>query len=174
MNDKSKTVAITISAIIETLLVNLLVIFFFYKLQPNQDVFLVLNPHPLLIFSLIMGLRYGFKIGTFSAFLSCLFYFDVHVEIFGNAELFFTQFKYYKQPLIFLWGGFILGAFKDNHRRKLRKANETIEFLTKENEHLEKDYNFLESIQKDLKGQIIKADESIISLYIVDPIVKTA
>ena len=165
MNDHENTVVITTTAILETLLINILVTFFFYNQQPNQEVYLVLNPHPLFIFSLIMGLRYGIRIGTFSAFISCLAYYDVYDQVFGNAELFFTQFKYYIHPLTFLWGGFIVGAFRDNHRRKQRKANETIELLRETNTHLERDYGYLESIQKDLKSQIIQADESIISLY---------
>ncbi len=165
MNRKESTIVEITTVLLEILLVNILINFFFYELQPNQADYLSLNPHPLFLFSLIMGLRYGIKGGVFSACISGLFYFDVYMQTHGNVELFFTYFKYYKNPLLFLWGGFILGAFRDNHRRKVRKANETIDFLTQENANLEKDYMYLDSIQKELKNQIIKSDESISSLY---------
>ncbi len=152
-------------ALIETLAVNLLIRVVFYYLQPNQDLFLVLNPHPLLVFSIIMGMRYGFIVGTISACISSLFYADVHFEVYGNLDAFFTQFRYFKQPLLFIWSGFVLGVFKDNYRRKIKQSQESIELLTKEYHDLERDYDSVKAIQRDLKNQIIQADESIISLY---------
>ncbi len=165
MKYKENTVVEITTAILETLLVNIVVNFFFFDQQPNQVVYFTLNPHPLLLFSLIMGLRYGIKMGLVAACISCLFYFDAYLQLHGDVKLFFTYFKYYKYPLLFLWSGFILGAFKDNHRRQVRKANETIAVLRKANDTLEKDYAYLERIEKELKNQIIKSDESIMSLY---------
>ena len=112
-----------------------------------------------------MGLRYGFIVGTIAACISSLFYANVHFEVYGNLEAFFTQFKYFKQPLLFIWSGFVLGVFKDNYRRKIKQSQESIELLTKEYHNLERDYDSVKAIQRDLKNQIIKADESIVSLY---------
>ena len=165
MNTKESKFIKSLYSILETILINYLVYFFFFKRQANQEVYLLLNPNPLLFLSLIMGLRYGIKLGTFSAFISCLFYLSVYGQINGSLELFFSYFKYYKYPLLFLWSGFILGAFKDNHIRQLKNANDNIEVLTRENNNLEIDFKNVEAIQKELKNQIIKSDESIASLY---------
>ena len=165
MNNDDSTVIKSIYSILETLLVNFLVYFFFYQRQANQEVYLFLNPHPLLFLSLFMGLRYGIKLGVISAVISCLVFIDVYAAIYGNFDLFLTYFRYFKNPLLFLWSAFILGAFKDNHERRINKLSNKIEELSLENKNLQIDFTILEKIQKELKNQIIKSDESIVSLY---------
>ncbi len=162
---KERRLGLVIIVIFETLLINGLIYFFFYVQQPNQNIYLELHPHPLLFLSLFIGLRYGIKLSLISALISSLFYIDVYIQLHGSLELFFRYFNNYKYPLLFLWGGVILGAFKDNHTRELKNADDEIKKLTKENYYLEKDFLSLETIYKDLKSQIIKSDETIVGLH---------
>lgn len=165
MINKKSALYNSILCIIETILINIIVYFFFFARQANQEVYLFLNPNPLLFLSLVMGLRYGMKLGSISAIISCAFYMNVFMKTNGDIKIFFNFFKYYKYPLLFLWSAFVLGAFSDNYKRKLKISKENIELVKKDNKYLEKDYKVLEKILNELKNQIIGSDESIISLY---------
>ncbi len=165
MKQNNETFYKIILCVAETIVYNWVVYYLFYKIQPNQEIYLYLNPHPLLFLAMFMGLRYGIKLSTLSSSISCIFFIYIFYLLKSDINLFFNFFKYYKYPLLFLWTSFIFGAFRDNHKRKLQLANDQIFDLTKKNKELEKDYKVIDKIQTELKKQIIGSDESIISLY---------
>ncbi len=165
MNNNEKATTKTILCIIETIIINFILFFFIFEKQANQEVYLFLNPNPLLFLSIIMGLRYGLKLGLISSIISCVFYFYAFFDLYNDFSLLYSSIEYYKYPLLFLWSSAILGAFKDNHIRTLNKLKNDFNILQLEKKDLEKDYLLLDKIEKELKNQIIKSDESIISLY---------
>lgn len=165
MNNSENTLYKIVVCILETIIFNLIIYIFFYSRVANQDIYLFLNPHPLLFLAMFMGLRYGMRLATISSCISCSFYIYVFYSLYYDLSLLINSFDYYKYPLLFLWVAFIFGAFKDNYSRKQKEANDEIELLTKENYALEKDFETLDKIQQELKKQIIGADDSIISLY---------
>lgn len=154
-----------LASIFETILFNVAIFYVFFILQPNQDIYFNLNPHPLFILSIVMGLRYGKKLGGISAGISVCFYIYIFLQINEDALLLVEHFKNYKYILLFLWSAVILGTFKDNYTIKLKKYTDEIELLKESYKQLEKDYLVTEKIQKELKKQIISSEESIISLY---------
>ncbi len=165
MNNNEKATTKTILCIIETIIINFILFFFIFEKQANQEIYLFLNPNPLLFLSIIMGLRYGLKLGIISSIISCVFYIYAFFNLYNDFTLLYSSIEYYKYPLLFLWSAAILGAFKDNHIRTLNKLKNDFYILQLEKNDLEKDYFLLDKIEKELKNQIIKSDESIISLY---------
>lgn len=154
-----------ISSIIETLVFNAIVYYFFYMMQANQELYINLNPHPLLFLCAFMGLRYGKKLGAIAALISCTFYIYIFVALGNEFSLLFEYFSNFKNPLIFLWMALILGTFRDNHYYKLTKVENENELLKEDYQKLEKDFRIIDKVQKELKIQIIDSHESIISLY---------
>lgn len=154
-----------LASIFETILFNVVIYYAFFILQSNQDVYLNLNPHPLFILSIIMGLRYGKKLGMISASISVCFFIYIFLQVNKDILLLVEYFKNYKYILLFLWSAVILGTFKDNYTTNLKKHTNEIELLKESYKQLEKDYLVTEKIQKELKKQIISSEESIISLY---------
>ncbi len=154
-----------LSSIFETILFNVIIYYAFFILQSNQDVYLTLNPHPLFILSIIMGLRYGKKLGMISACISVGFFIYVFAQLNENIFVLVEYFENYKYPLLFLWSALILGTFKDNYTNNLKNKTDEIQLLKESYEQLEKDYYVNEKVQKELKKQIIGSEESIISLY---------
>lgn len=165
LKQKRKNKYRTIISIVETLIINVIFYFIFYVHPINQEIYLSLNPHPILFLVMFMGLRYGIGLSLISAVISCVFYISVFVSVNGTMLHFFEYFDNYKYPLLYLWTGFIFGAFRDNHFIKMEKLDSRIKALESENKFLRKDYKLLEDIQKELKQQIIGSDQSIISLY---------
>ncbi len=155
----------TLISILETLIINIIVYLIFYSSQANQEVYLFLNPHPLLILTIIIALIYGMRRACISALISSIFYIAVFLKTNGDILIFLSYFKYYKYPLFFLWMAILIGAFKDNHDKELEKINEEIEIIKNDNILLENDVNLLNKIQSELKKQIISSNESIMSLY---------
>jgi hypothetical protein len=155
----------TLISILETLIINIIVYLIFYSSQANQEVYLFLNPHPLLILTIIIALIYGMRRACISALISSIFYIAVFLKTNGDILIFLSYFKYYKYPLFFLWMAILIGAFKDNHDKELEKINEEIEIIKNDNLLLENDVNLLNKIQNELKKQIISSNESIMSLY---------
>jgi len=152
-------------SIIETLITNIVIYFAFFVVQANQDVYLQINPHPLLLLSIIMGLRYGHYLGTISALISTLFFIRVFLVIHGDIYLILTEFSYYKYPLLFFWLALILGYFKDNKDTIIKSLTNEKNLLIKEYTKLSKSYKLNEKIKMELKKQIIVSDESILNLY---------
>lgn len=154
-----------ITSIIETIFINLIVYYFFFIMQANQEVYIELNPHPLIFFCSFMGLRYGKKIGLISALITSYVYINVFLSLGNELSQFFEYFYNFKNPLFFLWMSLILGTFRDNNFFKLEKANEKYNVLKDDYDKLKKDYYIIDKVQKELKHQIIGSNESIISLY---------
>lgn len=152
-------------SIIESLVINYIIYYFFFLKQSDQSIYLNLNPHPILFLCLIIGLRYGKLGGLFSAFISCSFFIYVFLSLNGELRFFLENINNYLYPLLFLWSAFVLGAFKDNHDRKIEQYNDEIEIIKEENKKLEKDFDIIEKVQKELKKQIVSSNESILSLY---------
>jgi hypothetical protein len=154
-----------ISSIIETLVINVIVYYFFYMMQANQELYINLNPHPLIFLCGFMGLRYGKKIGAVTSLITCVFYIYVFVALGNELSVFFEYFTNFKNPLIFLWMALILGTFRDNHYYKMEKAEAENDLLNEDYKKLENDFHIIDKVQKELKHQIIGSNESIISLY---------
>ncbi|SHH80981.1 GAF domain-containing protein [Clostridium grantii] len=152
-------------SVLETILFNVIVYYIFFILQSNQEVYLNLNPHPLFILSIVMGLRYGKKMGFVSACISVCFFVYVFLQINKDINLLVEYFNNYKYILLFLWSAVVLGTFKDNYTSNIKKQSDEINLLEESFAQLKKDYSVSEKIQKELKRQIISSEESIISLY---------
>jgi hypothetical protein len=154
-----------ISSIIETLVINAIVYYFFYIMQANQELYIALNPHPLLFLCGFMGLRYGKKLGAVTSLITCVVYIYVFVALGNELSEFFEYFSNFKNPLIFLWLALILGTFRDNYYYRLQKAEDENILLKEEYRKLDNDFHIIDKVQKELKHQIIGSNESIISLY---------
>lgn len=152
-------------SILETIVVNIVIYIAFFKTQPNQEVYLQLNPHPLLLLSIVMGMRYGNFLGVISATISSLFYLKVFLDVYGDITLFFLEFSNYKYILLFYWSAITLGFFRDNKEAVIVKLSNEKQLLIEEYKKLSKNYKLSEKIQKELKKQIIVSDESILNLY---------
>ena len=152
-------------SVLETIVFNVIVYYIFFVLQSNQEVYLNLNPHPLFILSIVMGLRYGKKMGFISACISVIFFVYVFLKINKDINLLVEYFNNYKYILLFLWSAVVLGTFKDNYTSNIKKQSDEINLLEESFAQLKKDYSVSEKIQKELKRQIISSEESIISLY---------
>ncbi len=152
-------------SIAETLLINALIYIVYYKIQPNQDVYLQLNPHPLLILCIIMAIRYGNYIGVLSATISSLFYIKVFVSIYGDITLIITDFDYYKYLLLFLIIAATLGFFKDNKDTIIENLSNDKKQLLREYKKVSRNYRESNKALSELKKQIIDSDESILNLY---------
>jgi hypothetical protein len=154
-----------IISIIETLVFNAIIYYFFFIMQANQEVYFNLNPHPLIFLCAFLGLRYGKKIGAITSLITCAIYISIFLSMGNELLYFFRYFTNFKNPLIFLWIALILGTFKDNHLYKIEKLEDEIFTLKEEYLKLEKDFQIIDKVQKELKNQIIGSNESIISLY---------
>lgn len=154
-----------ILSILETLVVNIVIYIFFFKTQSNQELYLQLNPHPLLILSIVMGMRYGNFLGVISATISSLFYLKVFIDVYGDITLLFADFSNYKYLLLFYWSAITLGFFRDSKEALIGKLTNEKLLLIEEYKKLSKNYKLSEKVQKELKKQIIVSDESILNLY---------
>lgn len=154
-----------IVSIIETIVINTIIYLMFYTMQPNQDIYLFLNPHPLLILCIVMALRYGNYLGMLSATISSLFFINVFVSVYGDITLIITDFDYYKYPLLFFVIAAILGFFKDNKDTIIENLTNDKKLLQKEYRGISKKYKENNKILTELKKQIIDSDESILNLY---------
>ncbi len=154
-----------IISIIETLFINAIVYYFFYVKQANQEVYINLNPHPLIFLCAFMGLRYGKNIGGLNSLITSVIYISIFVALGNELSEFFQYFSEFKNPLIFVWIAVILGIFRDNYFYKLHKAEFENTLLQEEYVKLENDFKIIDKVQKELKHQIIESSESIVSLY---------
>jgi len=155
----------TILCVIETFIVNIIVYYIFYKVNPNQDVYLYLNPHPLFILCIIIGLIYGNKLGLLTATICSGFYLTVFLNINKDISLLFIYFRNYKYLLLFFFSATILGTFKDNHKAYTQKMINEKLIMNKNYKNLEKSYNLSQKALEELKKQIINSEESILYLY---------
>lgn len=149
----------------ETVVVNIIVYYLFFILEPNQDTYLRLNPHPLLILSVFMGMRYGNYPGLVGAAISSMFYMDVFLKTGGGFLELFRYFANYKYILLFFWSALIFGTFKDNHDMAVARLNEEHKLLKKKNKQLKDSFELTKKVEEELKKQIIGSEESILHLY---------
>lgn len=149
----------------ETLVVNMVCYYIFFVWQSNQDVYLLLNPHPSFLLSLLVGARYGNVAGLISSLVSCLFYIYAHFEVNHNIGNVFTYFQYYKFLLMFIMGAVLTGYIKDKLDIRSELQKHEISLLTESYKHLKKNHHDLEKTQQELKKQIINSEESILHLY---------
>ncbi len=154
-----------IIGILETVLFNVVVYYLFYKFQHNQDVYLSLNPHPLFLLCLAMGMRYGNFLGIISATISSIFYMKVSWDIHQSVAVIFGYFENYKYFLLFFWSAVILGTFKDRYEANVRRLTDDSQLLKDDYKKLSKSYKISQKIQEELKKQIINSEESILNLY---------
>ncbi|MCK4261059.1 MAG: GAF domain-containing protein, partial [Halanaerobiales bacterium] len=159
--DKKKIIL----CVAETIIVNIIIYYFFFKIQPNQDVYLQLNPHPLFLLCIVMGLRYGNYLGLISAVISSAFYIKVFLEIYDDLILLLSYLTHYKYILLFFWAAMIFGVFKDNHKTNMEKISEENQLIKDNYNQLSKTYKLTRKIQEELKKQIINSEESILYLY---------
>lgn len=134
-------------------------------MQPNQETYFSLNPHPILFLCIFIGTRYGLKIALMSAFLSTLFYIKAFSDLHNSLALLLIYFENYKYILLFFWSAVIFGNLKDNQGSKIELLTGHIHILEKQYKDLEKSYNVSVRIQNEMKKQIINSDESILHLY---------
>lgn len=150
---------------VETLVVNIVVYYIFFIMEPNQDTYIKLNPHPLLLLSIFMGMRYGNYPALISATISSLFYMDAFLKLDGSFSELFRYFANYKYILLFFWSALIFGTFKDNHDTAVARLNEEHELLRKKNKQLKESFMLTKKVEEELKKQIIGSEESILHLY---------
>lgn len=138
---------------------------YFYILRAQPASLLQANPHPFLIITALMGLRYGNYMGMVAASLSTGAYVWVyHMEV-GHYLSLFQDISYYKFILAIYWAGIILGIFKDNYSALNEKLNNRIFQLERALEKLGRRHAASVAVNEDLKKQIIGAEFSILSLY---------
>jgi polysaccharide biosynthesis protein PelD len=159
---KKKEIFISIA---EILLFNLIVLYFFYYLPSNQDIYLNLNPHPLFLLCIAIGMRYGNYIGLIGAAICSIFYIYVFLQINKDIVLLVIYFRNYKYLLLFFWSALIFGLFRDNHKAKIKKLTDEKKLQHKQYKQLEKSYKVNEKILEELKKQIVGSEESILNLY---------
>lgn len=155
----------TILCVMETFIVNIIVYFIFYQINPNQDEYLYLNPHPLFILCIIIGLIYGNKLGLLTAAICSGFYLIVFLKINKDISLLFIYFRNYKYVLLFFFSAAILGNFRDSYKANIQKMINEKLIMSKNYKSLEKSYNLSQKALEELKKQIINSEESILYLY---------
>ncbi|AFS79506.1 hypothetical protein Curi_c25110 [Gottschalkia acidurici 9a] len=155
----------TIYCVSETILINVIIYFIFFTKQYNQDVYLSLNPHPLLLLCALMGLRYGNQLGLISAVISSIFYTYVFIQIHGDILTLFRYIDNCKYILLFFGSSMVFGSFKDNYDTRLEKALNENKLIKNRYKKLDESYKLTKKIQEELKKQIINSEESILNLY---------
>lgn len=151
--------------IVETIVFNVAMYVFFFLLQPNQDVYLQLNPHPLFLLCIAMGMRYGNYLGMVSATISSLFYTKVFLFLYNDLALLFSHFGNYKYILLFFWSAMVFGFFKDNYTATVEKLSMEKKLLEDNYNQLKKTNQLTQKLHRELKKQIIGSEESILHLY---------
>ncbi len=159
--DKKKTII----GIIETVLFNVIVYYLFYKFQHNQNVYLALNPHPLFLLCIAMGMRYGNYLGIISATISSMFYMKVSWDIHQSVAVIFGYFENYKYFLLFFWSAVIFGTIKNRYETNVQRLTDDNQLLKDDYKKLSKSYKISQKIQAELKKQVINSEESILNLY---------
>lgn len=143
----------------------LLITGYFYFIPVSPIGFLTASPHPLIIISAIIGLRYGNYMGIIGATVCSLYYGFVYQDQVGELVTLLGEIQYYKYILAIYWSAVILGIFKDNYEVVTQRLNNRIILLETGLERLGRKYEESLAVNNDLKKQIIGAEHSILSLY---------
>ncbi len=143
----------------------LAVIAYFYLVSQSPSNILTASPHPYIVLSAVIGLRYGNYIGIMGATLYSIYYSAVYAHQIGPFIEILGEIGYYKYILSIYWSAVILGIFKDNYDIVTLRLNNRILLLETGLERLGRRYEESLAVNKDLKKQIIGAEHSILSLY---------
>ena len=142
-----------------------IVVLFFYTLSLSPANLLSVSPHPFIIISAVVGLRYGNYMGIIAATVCTAYYCFVYQDQVGEILTLLGDLQYYKYILAIYWSAIILGIFKDNYEVVTQRLNNRIILLETGLERLGRKYEESLAVNKDLKKQIIGAEHSILSLY---------
>jgi hypothetical protein len=127
--------------------------------------FLHLNLHPLLILTAIMSYRYGVHRGIISATTASAVYLVYYLQLNKDFVVLFHDFQYFKFILMFYIVAFIIGRIKDNKVEIENNLNKEISLFKKNYKTLRVNNRKLIFINNRMKDEIIKSEDSIISLY---------
>jgi K+-sensing histidine kinase KdpD len=130
-----------------------------------EEGFLNMNLHPLFILTGIMAYRYGVHLGIISATIASLIYSIYYIQLGKDFVVFFYDFKYFKFILMFYIFAFILGRIRDNKVEMEKNLTQEISTFKKNYQILHENNKKLIYINNRMKDEIIKSEESIISLY---------
>ncbi|SHG94331.1 GAF domain-containing protein [Tepidibacter thalassicus] len=149
----------------ENILLNAIVFFIFFKINPVKENFINMNIHPLVIVVTAMALIYGNYLGIMSALIASVTFIYAYYLLGRDLYLFFIDYSYYKFLLMFFICAFVFGKFKDNCDFKVDNLKLKNEILRKNYEDLKEGYEKLRFIKEELRKQIVGAEYSIVSLY---------
>lgn len=151
--------------LLEVNVLSLLILFYFYTFSVSPAQLLQASPHPFIIISAIIGIRYGNYMGITAATFCAIYYALVFQNQVGPAVLILGEFQFYKYILAIYWAAIILGIFKDNYDAVTQRLNNRIILQEAGLERLGRKYEESIAVNNDLKKQIIGAEYSILSLY---------
>lgn len=151
--------------LLESALLNIIIYMFFYRLRSNPSDFFHLSPQPQIFLIIGFALFYGNLIGGVNTLITLFFYGFIFYDNFGSFKSFFLSHEFYKYPLIYLWLSAIIGTVVDNYSNTIRDLTHEKDLLVNNYNRLKHEYRLSNKALKELKNQIIDADESIISLY---------
>lgn len=151
--------------IIEITLINFIIYLVFFRLQPNPGIYFQLNPHPLIFVVMGFALFYGNLIGVMTTLITLVFYVVLFYEVNGELFLLLSDFRYFKNPLLFLWVTTLVGTVVDNHREYEHQLKDSYKDLKQHYKLVKRNYRLSKSALEELEDQIIDADMSIIALY---------
>lgn len=142
-----------------------IILLFYYTFALSPGDLLSVSPHPFIVISAIIGLRYGNYMGIIGASICTAYYGYVYQDQVGELLTLLGDIQYYKYILAIYWSAVILGIFKDNYEVVTQRLNNRIILLETGLEKLGRKYEESLAVNADLKKQIIGAEHSILSLY---------
>lgn len=150
---------------IENIVLNCIIFFIFFHINPAKDNFINMNIHPLVIVVVTMSLRYGNYLGVLSATIASITFIYSYWILGRDLFLFFIDYSYYKFLLMFFLSAIVFGRFKDNYDLSISNSKLEYDILSEKYENLMKGYEKLRFIKEELRKQIVGAEYSIVSLY---------
>ncbi|WFD11122.1 GAF domain-containing protein [Tepidibacter hydrothermalis] len=151
--------------LIENILLNGIIFFIFFHMNPTKDNFINMNIHPLVIVVVAMALRYGNYLGVLSAIIASITFIYSYWLLGRDLFLFFIDYSYYKFLLMFFLSAIIFGRFKDNYDFNISNLKLEYDSLSEKYDNLMNGYEKLRFIKEELRKQIVGAEYSIVSLY---------
>lgn len=152
-------------SLFENIVLNLIIFYVFFYINPIKENYLSMNIHPLVIVVTAMALRYGNYIGLTSAFIASVNYVYSYYLLGRDLYLFIIDFNYYKFLLMFFLSAVVFGRFKDNFEFRLNNLRMKYEELKKNYDELKSGYDKMKFIKEELRKQIVGVEYSIVSLY---------
>ncbi len=149
----------------EVLVTNGLMLAAFLFLPEIQNRFLVMNIHPLVITTTVIGVRHGYLPGLFAALTASVIYLAAYLISGLDLVLFFKTYAYYKFLIMFAVAGYTTGRIRDTYTRNVRTMRNANNEILEEYNTLEEDYRRTIFMYNELKEQIVGSEYSIFSLY---------